>query len=102
MPGDSPPWCTRRRAGLTEEPVVGVILTGENVIDAPDTVRACEPFDAAINTFGSSSCTRPDGVDVRLQFSVTGQSRIVVERLPTSGTVPGTSLVTVTKTVEVR
>lgn len=36
------------------------------VILAPDTVLAGQSFQATINTFGSSSCTIPDGVDLFL------------------------------------
>jgi hypothetical protein len=49
--------------------IVGVILVGNgaaSVIQAPDTVRVHESFGVVINTFGSSSCTTPDGVDLRL------------------------------------
>jgi hypothetical protein len=51
----------------SDQRVVGVILAGigmAGVIDAPDTVRARAPFQSVINTFGSSSCTTPDGVDL--------------------------------------
>ena len=48
--------------------VVGIIDTGSRVptIEAPDTVRAGIPFGAVGNTFGSSTCTMPDGVNVTL------------------------------------
>ena len=51
------------------ERVVGVIITGpvaSDVIVAPDTVEADTRFVAVINTFCSSSCTNPDGVDLNL------------------------------------
>ena len=48
--------------------VVGIISTGERVptIEAPDTVRAGAAFGAVVNTFGSSTCTMPDGVELTL------------------------------------
>ena len=49
--------------------VVGIISTDDDVptIEAPDTVRAGDTFDAVVNTFGSSSCTTPDGVKLTLE-----------------------------------
>jgi hypothetical protein len=122
----------------SDQRVVGVILAGSgmaSVINAPDTVRARERFVAVINTFGSSSCTTPDGVDlqqaasevvvipydrvpadsaasctrdmaprahpVQVRFTDPGLGRIVVHGRLINGTVPGPSLVSVTKTVVV-
>jgi hypothetical protein len=122
----------------SDQRVVGVILAGSgmaSVINAPDTVRARERFGAVINTFGSSSCTTPDGVDlqqaasevvvtpydrvpadsaasctrdmaprphpVQIRFTDPGLGRIVVRGRLINGTVPGPSLVSVTKTVVV-
>ncbi|MEO8448840.1 MAG: hypothetical protein ABI647_03560 [Gemmatimonadota bacterium] len=33
-------------------------------LTAPDTVRARRQFEITVRTFGSSSCTRPDGYDL--------------------------------------
>jgi hypothetical protein len=52
--------------------VVGLIYVGESApptIIAPDTVRVGEVFSAIVNSFGSSSCTIPDGVDLTLGSS---------------------------------
>jgi hypothetical protein len=124
--------------GPSDQRVVGVILTGSgmaSVINAPDTVRARERFGAVINTFGSSTCTTPDGVDlhqtatevvvtpydrvpsdpgasctrdmaprphqVQIRFNDPGLGRIIVQGRLSDGTVPGPSLVSVTKTVVV-
>ena len=48
--------------------VVGIISTGQRVptIEAPDTVRAGIAFGAVVNTFGSSTCVIPDGVELTL------------------------------------
>ncbi len=54
--------------GLDTERVVGVIDADPSIstIVAPDTVQAGISFAATVNTFGSSSCTTPDGVDLTL------------------------------------
>ena len=52
--------------------VIGWVGDGaviEVIIEAPDTVSAGSAFDVTVNTFGSSSCTRPERLDVE----VTGQ-----------------------------
>jgi hypothetical protein len=52
--------------------MIGVVVPGlENipVIVSPDTVEAGVRFGAVINTFGSSGCTLPSGVAMRLQRS---------------------------------
>jgi hypothetical protein len=48
--------------------VVGIISSRSRVftIEAPDTVRAGVAFGAVVNTFGSSTCTMPDGVELML------------------------------------
>lgn len=51
----------------SEARVIGQILTDTNTlflrtIVAPDTVTRNTPFTVTINSFGSSSCTTPDGV----------------------------------------
>jgi hypothetical protein len=48
---------------------IGVIQSESemvDVIETPDTVDVGMPFQATINTFGSSSCTIPDGLDLTL------------------------------------
>lgn len=52
--------------GGTPERRVGVIAgagEGAVVIDAPETVPAGVPFTVVVNSFGSSSCVQPDGVE---------------------------------------
>ena len=48
--------------------VVGIIRIGDDgpTIEAPDTVRVNADFGAVVNTFGSSTCTTPDGVTLTL------------------------------------
>ena len=49
--------------------VVGVISPGRGAPSAaavPDTVRAGVPFEVRVTTYGSGSCTRPDGAAVRV------------------------------------
>ena len=118
--------------------VVGAILPNLDhvpIIEVPDIIRAGEPFTAVINSFGSSSCTTPDGIDlklrgseatvtpydlvpvdgetpctadfaarphpVELEFRSEGTARINARGRHVGGTVPGSSIVTVTRTVTV-
>ena len=55
--------------GPDTERIVGVIDAdlGIPTILAPDTVQAGVSFTATVNTFGSSSCTTPDGVALTLE-----------------------------------
>lgn len=49
--------------------VVGVISPGRGAPSAaavPHTVRAGVPFEVQVTTYGSGSCTRPDGAAVRV------------------------------------
>ncbi len=57
---------------LTSDRVVGIIVSDSMrpVIIAPDTVQVGVTFTATVNTFGSSSCTDPDGVDLALSASL--------------------------------
>lgn len=117
---------------------IGVIhpgVPGAAVIVAPDSVEAGQPVQAIINTFGSSSCTTPAGVAVRLTastatitpydlvatgsntvctrdygprphpveltFTQAGTARLVARGVTVGGTVPGKSLITVTKEIRV-
>ena len=50
---------SRRIVGLIADPA-------PTTIQAPDTVRLGERFTATVNTFGSSSCTTPDGVELKM------------------------------------
>jgi hypothetical protein len=55
--------------------------TGIPTIVAPDTVQAGSSFTATINSFGSSSCTTPDGVALTL---TAGEARVTpYDRVPT-------------------
>jgi hypothetical protein len=50
--------------------VVGVIDVGgagREALAAPDTVAAGAPFAVTVTTFGSSSCTRPDGAELEVR-----------------------------------
>ncbi|MEW5931336.1 MAG: hypothetical protein AB1941_28045 [Gemmatimonadota bacterium] len=50
--------------------VPGVIDTGgggDRALAVPDTVAAGAPFTVAVTTFGSSSCTRPDGAELEVR-----------------------------------
>ena len=51
-------------ASLDTRRVVGIIDPGVQVatIEAPETVRLGARFTATVNSFGSSTCTSPDGV----------------------------------------
>jgi hypothetical protein len=65
------------------ERVVGIIDADPSIptIVAPDTVQAGVRFAATVNTFGSSSCTTPDGVDLTLEAAtahVTPYDRVLV------------------------
>src|SRR2546423_8763249 len=49
-----------RRIGSIQSYSAGPVIT------APDTVRVATPFVVTVNTFGSSSCTAPDGAAVEI------------------------------------
>jgi hypothetical protein len=72
--------------------VVGIISTGggrPTVIEAPDTVRLGLAFDAIVNSFGSSSCTTPDGVKLTLEPAV---ARVIpFDRVPADNSVACTA-----------
>jgi hypothetical protein len=55
-------------SGPTTERSIGVIQPGfpVEVILAPDTVAVSSRFGATVNTFGSSTCTIPDGIELIL------------------------------------
>jgi len=61
--------------GVTEPEwvrVPGLVLSGPPPLSsliAPDTVVAGEPFQITVTTFGSSTCTQPDGYDLLLTSS---------------------------------
>jgi hypothetical protein len=64
---------SRRIVGLIADPPSATI-------QAPDTVRLREIFRATVNTFGSSSCTTPDGVELTQGSS---EARVVpYDRVP--------------------
>ena len=52
--------------------VVGVIAVNgpPRPLAVPDTVRVGVPFEVEVVTYGSGSCTRPDGATVRVTGSV--------------------------------
>jgi hypothetical protein len=59
------------------------------VIEAPDTVRLGVTFDAIVNSFGSSSCTTPDGVKLTLEPAV---ARVIpFDRVPADNSVACTA-----------
>lgn len=63
--------------------VVGLIDPGSApaTIEAPDTVQLGVPFAATVNSFGSSSCTTPDGVRLTLEPA---EARVIpYDRVPT-------------------
>ncbi len=63
--------------------VVGLIDAGVSpaTIETPDTVRLGMAFAATVNTFGSSSCTTPDGVKLSLEPA---EARVIpFDRVPT-------------------
>ncbi len=71
--------------------VVGLIDPGLplSAIDAPDTALLGVAFDATVNTFGSSSCTTPDGVRLTLGPA---EARVVpYDRVPNGGDVACTA-----------
>ena len=79
-------------AACTTEPetarVVGLITAGNvatDVYDGPASVTAGQTFSATIFSYGSSSCTTPDGADV----TVTGLIADVTpyDRVPTGNVV---------------
>jgi len=49
-----------RRIGSIQSYATGSVIT------APDTVRVAAPFLVTVNTFGSSSCTIPDGATITI------------------------------------
>lgn len=56
-------------SALTTEQVVGSIpndTPASEVIDAPDNATVNQPITLTINTYGSSSCTTPDGARVEV------------------------------------
>jgi hypothetical protein len=72
---------------VTSERRVGAIHVNQDpflpVIVAPDTVRQAVSFAVVVNTFGSSSCTKPDGVDL---VATAAMARIVpYDRVQTQG-----------------
>jgi hypothetical protein len=75
--------------------VVGIISSGgpgQPVIEAPDTVRLGIAFAATVNSFGSSSCTTPDGVKLTLEAA---QARVIpFDRVPDSDEVACTADIT--------
>jgi hypothetical protein len=51
--------------GPQSERVIGQISSDYgSVIESPDTVSVATSFMVTVNSFGSSSCTEPDGVDL--------------------------------------
>jgi hypothetical protein len=72
--------------------VVGIISTGgpgPTVIEASDTVRLGATFGAVVNSFGSSSCTTPDGVKLTLEPAV---ARVIpFDRVPADNSVACTA-----------
>ena len=110
-------------------------LADVTLIEVSELIRAGIPFTAVINSFGSSSCTIPDGAKVELSsseatvtpydlvpvegetactadygarphpvqlvFHSPGTARITARGRHVGGTVPGSSIVTVTLTVTV-
>jgi hypothetical protein len=63
--------------------VVGLIGLGTTTIEAPDTVQVGATFIATVNSFGSSTCTTPDGVELTLrpaEARVTPYDRITIEK----------------------
>jgi len=53
--------------------VIGFVSNGASgtvIIEAPDTVLAGSAFEVTVNTFGSSSCVRPERLDVEMADSV--------------------------------
>ena len=53
--------------------VIGFVsngVSGTVIIEAPDTVLAGRAFEVTVNTFGSSSCVRPERLDVEMTDTV--------------------------------
>jgi hypothetical protein len=53
--------------------VIGFVSSGVSgtvIIEAPDTVFAGRAFEVTVNTIGSSSCVRPERLDVAMADSV--------------------------------
>ena len=74
---------TRRVVGLIDP---GLALPA---IEAPDTVQLGVAFAAVINSFGSSSCTTPDGVRLTLEPS---EARVIpYDRVPNGGDIACTA-----------
>jgi hypothetical protein len=67
---------TRRVIGLIDP---GVAFP---TIVAPDTVQVGSWFTATVHTFGSSNCTKPDGVELTLSAS---EARVTPYDLETTG-----------------
>jgi hypothetical protein len=75
---------TRRVIGLIDGSGTGI-----PTIVAPDTVQAGSSFTATIHSFGSSSCTTPDGVTLTLLPS---EARVTpYDRVPGDGPVACTT-----------
>jgi hypothetical protein len=65
---------TRRIVGVIDAQLFG------GTIQAPDTVQLGAAFTATVNTIGSSSCTRPDGVTLTLEPA---EARVIpYDRIP--------------------
>ena len=53
--------------------VIGFVsngVSGTVIIEAPDTVLAGRAFEVTVNTLGSSSCVRPERLDVEMTDTV--------------------------------
>jgi hypothetical protein len=81
--------CSRDPLGSAAnfERLHGVVSTGlragEQLIGAPDTVTAGVPFTVVVTSFGSSSCTRPDGATLSVDGAVANIT--VWDRVQVSG-----------------
>jgi len=67
--------CAGSTLGVDSRRVVGAVLDDAGShhlrsLVAPDSARAGVPFTVRVTTFGSSSCTRADGAEVRVAGSV--------------------------------
>jgi hypothetical protein len=85
------------------ERVVGVIDPGGMPVpsyQAPDTVQAGAQFQVHVTTYGSSTCTRADGAEVR-RLSGTVAEITPYDRQPLSG-ICTSDLVPFPRTVDVR
>ena len=47
--------------------IVDVQISVRRALELPDTVVAGQAFTATVTTYGSSSCTRPDGAEVEVR-----------------------------------